>query len=309
MGSLSAGLDNMLGLPLLLALSILGTEAQNINCGQRTRRVISVDVNQTFSFTSQRKGLAQYLSDTDCRALYKQGPNCRTIQFSCSQLAVKAGWKKPSKITSDRHCWGDFMKVRRYGQNQRFCRNQKFEPEFNSTGPISVFFHAKEDHKVSTGAVCKIACTEDYSKYKGVFESENYPLPYNSSYTLYSNGRTHVTVPAGFVIKFTIQAFDVPEEFYLEYKDTTGSTMDHCQSANGMAGFSVPKCAVGDTYTTTSNTGGPNWEGYQGHPTPNTATGFRIIWQAIPDPTLRSLDLDYDYLDYDLEALEEEYSQ
>merc|ERR1712002_1294432 len=210
MGSLSAGLDNMLGLPLLLALSVFSTGAQNINCGQRTRRVIPVDVNQTFSFTSQRKGLAQYLPDTDCRALYKQGPNCHTIEFSCSQVAVKAGWKKPAKPDSDRYCWGDFMKVRRYGQKQRYCRNAKPAPEFNSTGPITVFFRAKADHKVSTGAVCKIECTEYNSMYKGIIESENYPSPYSNA-TLSETVKT----TTGHVLKFTIKDFDVsPSDFF-----------------------------------------------------------------------------------------------
>merc|ERR1712002_867376 len=239
MGSLSAGLDNMLGLPLLLALSVFSTGAQNINCGQRTRRVIPVDVNQTFSFTSQRKGLAQYLPDTDCRALYKQGPNCHTIEFSCSQVAVKAGWKKPAKPDSDRYCWGDFMKVRRYGQKQRYCRNAKPAPEFNSTGPITVFFRAKADHKVSAGASCKI-------------------------------------------------------------EDSLGITT-FCSNAGG-----DPPCTV--TITTDKNEVEVDFAGFGGTP-PNTARGFKITWKAIPDPTLRSLDLDYDYLDYDLEALEEEYSE
>merc|ERR1711862_1073296 len=107
-----------------MGLSVFSTGAQNINCGQRTRRVIPVDVNQTFSFTSQRKGLAQYLPDTDCRALYKQGPNCHTIEFSCSQVAVKAGWKKPAKPDSDRYCWGDFMKVRRWTKTKVLSERQ-----------------------------------------------------------------------------------------------------------------------------------------------------------------------------------------
>jgi len=298
MGSLSAGLDNMLRLALLLALSVFSTGAQNINCGQRTRRVIPVDVNQTFSFTSQRKGFTQYLPDTDCRALYKQGPNCHTIQFSCSQVAVKAGWKKPAKPDSDRYCWGDFMKVRRYGQKQRYCRNAKPAPEFNSTGPITVFFRAKADHKVSTGAVCKIECTEDNSMYKGVIESDNYPSPY-------SNATVSETVKTttGHVLQFTFKDFDInsyPSE-YFEIKDMgNGNTL--CSNR----GSTHPACT--GTVTSTANEAFVSFNGFGGTP-PNTARGFKIIWKAIPDPTLRSLDLDNDYLDYDLEALEEEYSE
>jgi len=296
MGSLSAGLDNMLRLALLLALSVFSTGAQNINCGQRTRRVIPVDVNQTFSFTSQRKGFTQYLPDTDCRALYKQGPNCHTIEFSCSQVAVKAGWKKPAKPESDRYCWGDFMKVRRYGQKQRYCRNAKPAPEFNSTGPITVFFRAKADHKVSTGAVCKIECTEDNSMYKGVIESQNYPMPYGSN----STSKT-VKTTTGHVLQFTIKDFDVsPSDSFFQIKDSGGSTI--CSTAGG----ANPVCT--GTLTTTTNEASVTHTGFQGTP-PNTDRGFMIVWKAIPDPTLRSLDLDNDYLDYDLEALEEEYSE
>merc|ERR1712002_624221 len=296
MGSLSAGLDNMLGLPLLLALSVFSTGAQNINCGQRTRRVIPVDVNQTFSFTSQRKGLAQYLPDTDCRALYKQGPNCHTIEFSCSQVAVKAGWKKPAKPDSDRYCWGDFMKVRRYGQKQRYCRNAKPAPEFNSTGPITVFFRAKADHKVSAGAICKIECTEDNSMYKGVIESQNYPMPYGS------NGTSEtVKTTTGHVLQFTFKDFDVNPSDGFNIEDSTGTKV-FCSNVGG----GDPPCT--GTITTNTNEVTVGFGGFLGTP-PNTARGFKITWKAIPDPTLRSLDLDYDYLDYDLEALEEEYSE
>jgi len=283
-------LDNMLGLPVLLALSVFSTEAQNINCGQRTRRVIPVDVNQTFSFTSQRKGLAQYLPDTDCRALYKQGPNCHTIEFSCSQVAVKAGWKKPAKPDSDRYCWGDFMKVRRYGQKQRYCRNAKPAPEFNSTGPITVFFRAKADHKVSAGAICKIECTEDNSMYKGVIESENYPMPYPSN----STSKTVETTP-GNVLKFTFKDFDVNPSDGFEIEDSDATVLCSDSACTG-------------TITSATNKADVKFTGFGGTP-PNTARGFKITWKAIPDPTLRSLDLDYDYLDYDLEALEEEYSE
>jgi len=298
MGSLSAGLDNMLRLALLLALSVFSTGAQNINCGQRTRRVIPVDVNQTFSFTSQRKGFTQYLPDTDCRALYKQGPNCHTIQFSCSQVAVKAGWKKPAKPDSDRYCWGDFMKVRRYGQKQRYCRNAKPAPEFNSTGPITVFFRAKADHKVSTGAVCKIECTEDNSLYKGVIQSENYPLPYSNNTMI-----KILNVTAGHVIKFTIRDFDVSpnDQFAIGDGDGPSPTVLCSNYAGGS-----PPCT--GTVTTVTNVATVAFQGFTGTP-PNTARGFKITWKVVKDPTLRSLDLDYDYLDYDLEALEEEYSE
>jgi len=297
MGSLSAGLDNMLRLALLLALSVFSTGAQNINCGQRTRRVIPVDVNQTFSFTSQRKGFTQYLPDTDCRALYKQGPNCHTIEFSCSQVAVKAGWKKPAKPESDRYCWGDFMKVRRYGQKQRYCRNAKPAPEFNSTGPITVFFRAKADHKVSTGAVCKIECTEDNSLYKGVIESENYPMPYSNA-TLSET----VNTTTGHVIKFTFRDFDVGPTDQFAIKDGDGTWL--CNTLT----VPLPSPPCTGTITSKTNVAQVAFAGFQGTP-PNTASGFKITWKAIKDPTLRSLDLDYDYLDYDLEALEEEYSE
>jgi len=295
MGSLSAGLDNMLRLALLLALSVFSTGAQNINCGQRTRRVIPVDVNQTFSFTSQRKGFTQYLPDTDCRALYKQGPNCHTIQFSCSQVAVKAGWKKPAKPDSDRYCWGDFMKVRRYGQKQRYCRNAKPAPEFNSTGPITVFFRAKADHKVSTGAVCKIECTEDNSLYKGVIQSENYPLPYSNNTMI-----KILNVTAGHIIKFTIRDLDLSPNDQFVIGDDDGSNI--CSNYIGGS----PPCT--GTVTSKTNVAAVAFQGFTGTP-PNTARGFKITWKVVKDPTLRSLDLDYDYLDYDLEALEEEYSE
>jgi len=293
MGSLSGGLDNMLGLALLLALSVFSTGAQNINCGQRTRRVIPVDVNQTFTFTSQRKGVAQYLPDTDCRALYKQGPNCHTLQFSCSQVAVKAGWKRPAKPNSDRYCWGDFMKVRRYGQNQRYCRNAKPAPQFNSAGPITVLFRAKADHKVSSGAVCKIECTEDYSMYKGVITSENYPLPYSTGSIMKT-----LKTGTGYIFKLTITEYDLAsgDSLTLENGDLTI-----------LCALVATPCSTG-TFTSTTNEVKIRWYGFGGTP-PNTAKGWAITWIAVKDPTLRSLDLDNDYLNYDLEALEEEYSE
>jgi len=129
--------------------------------------------------------------------------------------------------------------------------------------------------------------------YKGVIESQNYPMPY-------SNGTSEtVKTTTGNVLKFTFKDFDVnpSDSFYLI------DLVDGVLCSNSGAD---PPCT--GTITSTTNEVLVDFAGFGGTP-PNTARGFKITWKAIPDPTLRSLDLDYDYLDYDLEALEEEYSE
>jgi len=286
---------------LLLSLALLTIEAQNINCGQRTRRVVSVDKDKSFTFKSQRKGLAKYLPNTDCRVLYKQGPNCRMMKFSCTSVAVKAGWKRPAKPTSARYCWGDFMKVRRYGQKQRYCRQKKPEPEFNSTGAITVYFSSNYDQHVSTGSDCKIECIEDMSQYKGVVTSDNYPQPYQINRTALPS--QYVYPPTGYVLKLKIKSFDVnPGDDF-----TLWGNSAFCQSAgHSLYDPGLPDCAAGQVYTTPSFFSAEfDFKGYQGTGK-NTATGYQIVWTAVKDPSMRSLD--DDYLDYDLEALEAEYS-
>jgi len=291
---------------LLLSLSLFAIEAQNINCGPSTRRVVPVDWNKSFTFKSQRKGLTKYLPNTDCRVLYKQGPNCRTMKFSCTSVAVKAGWKRPAKPTSARYCWGDFMMVRRYGQKQRYCRQKKPEPEFNSTGAITVYFSSNYDQHVSTGSDCKIECIEDMSQYKGVVMSDYHPQPYQINRTAIGPGATsyRVYAPTGYVLKLKIKSFDVnPGDDFSLWGPTA-----FCKSAGNSQTFAsgTPDCAAGQEYTTSLDQAIFNFEGYQGTAGTNTATGYKIVWTAVKDPSLRSLD--DDYLDYDLEALEAEYS-
>jgi len=279
---------------LLLALCGLA-QAQNINCGPRTRRVVAVDNATSYTFTTQRLGYPEYQPNTECRVLYKQGPKCRTIQFSCSKVAVKGVQKKPSKETSPRFCFGDFMRVRRYGEKQRYCRGEKPKPEFNSTGAITVFFRSNPMIE-SKGAVCKIECTEDTSMWKGTLTSKDFPYPYPDNDTTDT-----VTVHPGYFIKFTYLAFDVDAPAELEILNTdnsdlvnAGSTSGNIDSGTLNTTFTVPHNEALVVFTASSNN--------------NSATGYLIKWEAIKDPLSRSLDLDYDS-DFDLEALEAFYSE
>jgi len=180
----------------------------NVNCGLHTRRIgIVVDNATSFQFTTQRKGEAEYKDNTDCRVLYKPGEKCHKIQFSCSQVAVKAKWNKPSKHyhnstkpSSSRFCFGDYMRVRSHGKMSRSCRGSK--PTVTSTGALAVFFHANP-RTVSQGAVCTVECVEDTSAWKGEIVS---PVPMPSNFSEMVN----ITVEDGYGIRVAYKKFSVP---------------------------------------------------------------------------------------------------
>merc|ERR1711942_335656 len=135
---------------LIVLVSVLACAvAQNVVCGKgTTNKEVTVEDKKTYTFKTQ-KG-KKYLANTKCTVNYKMGDSCKKMSFACTKISLK-GDKKCKR--------GDKLTVTANGKSKSYCK-PKPKPKVSSTGDLSIVFTSDKSKKRSTGAVCKVKCTE-----------------------------------------------------------------------------------------------------------------------------------------------------
>merc|ERR1711862_490689 len=147
---------------LIVLVSVLACAvAQNVVCGKgTTNKEVTVEDKKSYTFKTQ-KG-KKYLPNTDCTVNYKMGSSCAKMSFSCTKFNTFNKDKK--KCTK-----GDKLTITANGKSKAYCKKQKKgNPKVSSTGDLSLVFTSDKSKKRSTGAVCKVRCTEASSGSTGV---------------------------------------------------------------------------------------------------------------------------------------------
>jgi len=140
---------------LIVLVSVLACAvAQNVACGKgTTNREVTVEDKKTYTFKTQQKG-KKYLANTDCTVNYKMGSTCAKMSFSCTKFNT---FNKDKKKCMK----GDKLTITANGKSKAYCKKQKKgNPKVSSTGDLSLVFTSDKSKKRSTGAVCKVRCTE-----------------------------------------------------------------------------------------------------------------------------------------------------
>merc|ERR1712013_606409 len=139
---------------LIVLVSVLACAvAQNVVCGKgTTNKEVTVEDKKTYTFKTQ-KG-KKYLTNTDCTVNYKMGSSCAKMSFSCTKFNT---FNKDKKKCMK----GDKLTITANGKSKAYCKKQKKgQPKVSSTGDLSLVFTSDKSKKRSTGAVCKVRCTE-----------------------------------------------------------------------------------------------------------------------------------------------------
>merc|ERR1719250_310481 len=139
---------------LIVLVSVLACAvAQNVVCGKgTTNKEVTVEDKKTYNFKTQ-KG-KKYLPNTDCTVNYKMGSTCAKMSFSCTKFNT---FNKDKKKCMK----GDKLTITANGKSKAYCKKQKKgNPKVSSTGDLSIVFTSDKSKKRSTGAVCKVRCTE-----------------------------------------------------------------------------------------------------------------------------------------------------
>jgi len=139
---------------LIVLVSVLACAvAQNVVCGKgTTNKEVTVEDKKTYTFKTQ-KG-KKYLPNTDCTVNYKMGSTCAKMSFSCTKFNT---FNKDKKKCMK----GDKLTITANGKSKAYCKKQKKgNPKVSSTGDLSIVFTSDKSKKRSTGAVCKVRCTE-----------------------------------------------------------------------------------------------------------------------------------------------------
>merc|ERR1712106_777156 len=133
---------------LLLAATVLYAQAQTVTCGAKTTSK-SVTVEDGGSYTLKTQKGKKYKGNTKCTVKYTMGDTCAKMKFVCSKFNTNNKNKKCSK--------GDKVTVTANGKSKSYCKKKK--PKVTSSGDMTVKF-TSDAKKHSTGAVCKVTCTE-----------------------------------------------------------------------------------------------------------------------------------------------------
>merc|ERR1740128_1157179 len=138
----------VLALLLALACSLHYIKAENVVCGKKTTKTVTLEDGDSYSFKTQ-KG-KKYKGNTKCTANYKMGDTCAKMSFVCTKFNTNNKDKKKCKK-------GDKLTITANGKSKAYCKTKK--PKVSSTGDITVKF-TSDKKKSSSGAVCKVKCTE-----------------------------------------------------------------------------------------------------------------------------------------------------
>jgi len=134
---------------LLLAATVLYAQAQTVTCGAKTTsKSVTVEDGGSYTFKTQ-KG-KKYKGNTKCTIEYKMGDSCAKMSFACTKFNTN---NKDKKKCSK----GDKVTVTANGKSKSYCKKKK--PKVTSSGDMTVKF-TSDAKKHSTGAVCKVTCTE-----------------------------------------------------------------------------------------------------------------------------------------------------
>jgi len=124
--------------------------AQNVVCGKgsSTNKEVTVEDKKTYTFKTQTG--KKYKGNTECTVKYKMGDSCAKMSFVCNKFNTNNKDKKKCMK-------GDKLTVTANGKSRAYCKTTK--PKVSSSGDISVVF-TSDKKKHSSGAICKVKCTE-----------------------------------------------------------------------------------------------------------------------------------------------------
>jgi len=147
------GTLNMKVLAVLVSV-VACAAAQNVVCGKgsSTNKEVTVEDKKTYTFKTQ-KG-KKYKGNTECTVKYKMGDSCAKMSFVCTKGNIHNKDRKKCMK-------GDKLTVTANGKPKAYCGkySKKKQVKVSSAGDMSVVF-TSDKKKHSTGAVCKVKCTE-----------------------------------------------------------------------------------------------------------------------------------------------------
>merc|ERR1712212_1456685 len=147
------GTLNMKVLAVLVSV-VACAAAQNVVCGKgsSTNKEVTVEDKKTYTFKTQTG--KKYKGNTECTVKYKMGDSCAKMSFVCNKGNIHNKDRKKCMK-------GDKLTVTANGKNKAYCGkySKKKQLKVSSAGDMSVVF-TSDKKKHSTGAVCKVKCTE-----------------------------------------------------------------------------------------------------------------------------------------------------
>merc|ERR1711978_450228 len=147
------GTLNMKVLAVLVSV-VACAAAQNVVCGKgdSTNKEVTVEEKKSYTFKTQTG--KKYKGNTECTVKYKMGDTCAKMSFACTKFNTNNKDKKKCMK-------GDKLTVTANGKSKAYCGKlvKKRAPKVSSSGDMSVVF-TSDKKKHSTGAVCKVKCTE-----------------------------------------------------------------------------------------------------------------------------------------------------
>merc|ERR1719244_1800824 len=121
--------------------------AEDIVCTKKMFKVVTIDQGDLFTYKTQAS--SKYAAKTRCKVVYKTGPTCSSINFSCSKFNLTS--KKKSCRGGDK-----MTVVADQGERERFC--QQFSPSVNASESLIVRFTSNKRGQ-SSGALCTAQCS------------------------------------------------------------------------------------------------------------------------------------------------------
>merc|ERR1712212_935737 len=160
------GTLNMKVLAVLVSV-VACAAAQNVVCGKgsSTNKEVTVEDKKTYTFKTQTG--KKYKGNTECTVKYKMGDSCAKMSFVCTKGNIHN--KDREKCMK-----GDKLTVPANGKPKAYCGkySKKKQVKVSSAGNMSVVF-TSDKKKHSTGAVCKVKCTEAAGSTTGQQEGES----------------------------------------------------------------------------------------------------------------------------------------
>jgi len=140
---------------LVVLVSVVAcAAAQNVVCGKgsSTNKEVTVEDKKTYTFKTQTG--KKYKGNTECTVKYKMGDSCAKMSFVCTKGNIHNKDRKKCMK-------GDKLTVTANGKTKAYCGkySKKKQVKVSSAGDMSVVF-TSDKKKHSTGAVCKVKCTE-----------------------------------------------------------------------------------------------------------------------------------------------------
>merc|ERR1740137_191146 len=140
---------SLFGLLFIGASFISWAHSQDVVCSKKMKKVVKVNEGDSFSFSTQAGDA--YVAKSKCQVVYKKGPACPSIRFSCNQFDLD------SKKTSCKG--GDKINIVADGTSTQYCQDSA--PDVTTSSKTLKVVFTSNKKKNAAGAVCTSECVSE----------------------------------------------------------------------------------------------------------------------------------------------------